>query len=90
MQQESHQMGLDTRETATPIAQDTGDSGGTVPAEPEWGGSARGTSCSPPDTSSPPACPVSPLVASIYPKIPSPKSCRMTQESCLPFVCARN
>lgn len=51
MTQESHQMGLDTRENATPVTYDTGDTGVTSPAEPEWGGNARG----------PPAVPLSPV-----------------------------
>lgn len=42
MTQESHQMGLDTRVNATPVTDDTGDTGVTPPAQPEWGGNGRG------------------------------------------------
>lgn len=93
MMQESHQMGLDTRENAMPVIYDTGDTDVTSPAEPEWGGNARGATFSPMDTSpppTPPTCPPPPPVLSISLKTPSPRSCRMTQESCLLFMHARN
>lgn len=42
MTQGSHQMGLDTRENATPVTYDTGDAGVTSTADPERGGDGRG------------------------------------------------
>lgn len=74
--QESHQMGLDTRENAMPVIYDTGDTDVTSPAEPEWGGNARGATFSPMDTSphpTPPTCPPPPPVLSISLETPSPQ-----------------
>lgn len=64
MSQESHQMGLDTRENATPVTYDTGDTGVTFPAEPEWGGNACG----------PPALPWTPVLLPL-PNMPKATAC---------------
>lgn len=47
MTQESHQMGLGTRENDPPVTYDTGDTGMTSPAQLEWDGNAHGPTCSP-------------------------------------------
>lgn len=62
--QESHQMGLDTRENATPVTSDTGDTGVTSPAELQWAGNAP----------EPPAVPWTPVLLPL-PNMPTYSSC---------------
>lgn len=62
--QESHQMGLDTRENAMPVTSDTGDTGVTSPAELQWAGNAP----------EPPAVPWTPVLLPL-PNIPMYSSC---------------